>query len=448
MKNLLGLLLIFVSLTGWAQASQLDDYKRLIKKGQKEYQAQNYTASLESLNQAKALGLNLTSQWYYFTALNHMKLENDDLAIENFNKYIDSVSPENSTRGYYFLGQIYTKQQKYDDALTHFELASDTSTQIVLDKAIDSSIEQTLRLQRLNDRSKVHNLALFLGYSYDDNSVNLNPTFFEENIKGHTANYGALYSYLFSSSATSRFEPSIAVVDSYTLDGKFKSNQVVQSKDALQLSAVLPFQFSFSSNKDSNLYNLALSATAVYLPINSINRELALSSIGVRYSLRQNYSTKLILRYELNLNFDRSYGFTTEADDASGLRSEAKIGGLYDLAWGFLQKINTNLAYEASATKGANTKYRKYSIETGFANMVAKKISGNTLLQYYNLNYYEKNPVRIDNQMALSYAISYEMSESSLLDFALKYTDNQSNSELYLSKDVSVNLQYSKMLSF
>ena len=444
-------ILVFVILTSlnvWAQSSEQDAYNRLIKQSQKQYQSFDFKASLESLAQAKSKGLPLTSQWYYYSALNNMKLQNDDVAIENFNKYIDSVSTENSTRGYYFLGQIFTKQKKYEEALTHFELASDTSTDLKLDKAIDSSIEKTLRLQRLNDHSKTHNLALLLGYGYDDNAVNLNASFFEENLKGHVFSYGGAYSYLAFSGLTSRLEPTIAVIDSYTLDGKFKSNEVVQSKDALQINAVLPFQFSFSNSKDSNLYNLALSTYAVYLPISSTQRELALTSIGVKYSLRQTLHSKFALKYEFNLNFDRSYGFTTDADDASGLRSEGRLSGVYDLSYSFIERLNGNIAVEVSATKGSNTKYRKYYADIGFSNTLAKKLTGNASLQYYHLNYYEKSPVRSDNQFALNYALAYEISEDSIFDAGLKYSDISSSSDLNKSKDVSLNLNYAKIFSF
>lgn len=447
MKYILVATLLF-SLSGWAQTVQQDEYARLIKQSQKQYQAQDHQASLESLNQAKTMGLPLTSQWYYFSALNNMKLQNDDAAVESFNKYIDSVNPENSTRGYYFLGQIYTKQKKYDEALTHYELASDTSTDLKLDKAIDSSIERTLKLQRLNDRNKTNNLALLLGYGYDDNAVNLNASFFEENLKGHAFNYGGSYSYLVSNSATSRFEPTLAVVDSYTLDGKFKSNEVVQSKDALQINAVLPLQFSFSNNKEGNLYNLALSNYAVYLPLNSTKRELALTSIGVTYSLRQTLHSKLALKYELNLNFDRSYGFTDESDDASGLRSEAKVGGVYDLSYSFVERLNGNVGAELSATKGTNTKYRKYYVDVGFSNTLSKQLTANSLLQYYHLNYYEKSPVRSDNKIALTYALTYEISEDSVFDASLKYSDIKSTIDLNTSRDLSVSLQYAKVFSF
>ena len=448
MKYTFGLLLLIISLKGWAQASNQDDYTKLIKKGQKQYQAQDYKATLESLNQAKALGVPLTSQWYYYAALSNMRLQNDEPAIQNFNKYIDLVSPENSTRGYYFLGQIYTKQQKYEDALTHFELASDTSTEPVLDKAIDGSIERALKLQRLNERSKSHNLAMLVGYGYDDNAVNLNASFFEENLKGHAFSYGGSYSYLASSSLTSRFEPMIAVIDSYTLDGKFKSNEVVQSKDALQINAVLPFSFSFSNSKDSNLYNLSLSTYAVYLPIASTKRELALTSLGVKYSLKQTLQSKLALKYEINFNFDRSYGFTVDTDDASGLRSEGRLNGVYDLSYGFLEKLNGNVAVEVSATKGSNTKYRKYSADIGFSNTLAKKLSANSSLLYYHLNYYEKSPVRSDNQIALTYTLTYEVSEDSVFDAGLRYNDISSTSELNRSKDVALTLNYAKIFSF
>lgn len=447
MKYILVLALL-TSLNCWAQSSEQDEYSRLIKQSQKQYQAQDYKASLESLNQAKALTPQLTSQWYYFSALNNMKLQNDEAAVENFNKYIDSVSPENSTRGYYFLGQIYTKQKKFEEALTHYELASDTSTDLKLDKAIESSIEKTLKLQRLNDRSKTHNLAMLLGYGYDDNAVNLNASFFEENLKGHAFNYGASYSYLASSSLTSRVEPTIAVIDSYTLDGKFKSNEVVQSKDALQINAIVPVQFSFSESKDSNLYNLALNTYAVYLPLTSTKRELALTSIGVRYSLRQTLHSKLALKYEVNLNFDRAYGFTADSDDASGLRSEARMGGVYDLSYSFAERLNGNIAAEVSATKGSNTKYRKYYIDVGFSNTLAKKLTANSSLQYYHLNYYEKSPVRNDNQLAVTYTLAYEVSEDSIFDAGLKYSDISSTSDLNTSRDLSVSLQYAKVFSF
>lgn len=447
MKYILVATLLF-SLSSWAQTNSQDEYTRLVKQSQKQYQAQDYQASLESLNQAKTIGMPLTSQWYYFSALNNMKLQNDEVAVENFNKYIDSVEPENSTRGYYFLGQIYTKQKKYEEALTHFELASDTSTDLKLDKAIDSSIERTLRLQRLNERNKIHNLALLLGYGYDDNAVNLNASFFEENLKGHAFNYGGSYSYLISNSANSRVEPTIAVVDSYTLDGKFKSNEVVQSKDALQINAVLPVQFSFSNNKVGNLYNLALSTYAVYLPLTSTKRELALTSLGVTYSMRQTLHSKLAFKYELNFNFDRSYGFTDENDDASGLRSEGKVGGVYDLSYDFVERLNGNIAAELSATKGANTKYRKYYFDIGFSNTLSKQLSANSSLQYYHLNYYEKSPVRSDNQIALTYALAYEISEDSVLDAGLKYSDISSTNELNASRDLSVSLQYAKVFSF
>lgn len=448
MRNLI-VAAVVVHILSFAATAETEkqNLERVTNKSIELYNDQRYEESIALLDSIKS-SRNQYINWYYYYGLNHARLNNYAAATDNLQAYIKGSNVNDTAKAYYNLGLVQFYNGEYDKALTSLELAMDVSTDSKQDALTEALIDRVIRYQNYFENNKKTNLSFLLGYTFDTNAVNLAPSSFADNLNGHILGYGVSISHKAVDRYNFVFEPSFAVLDNYTLDSQFKSNSVLQSADALQFLVSAPIRFYFEEENLSNKFDFSINAYSVYLPINTTTRELSLTSFYVKGQVYSPITYDNAIKYNLTLSVDKSHGFSSDNDDASGLR--------FDFLGTFVQYTSksdaANVFYDIgidySSTKGINTRYKRYTGAVGYSWPTWANTYSSARLSYQYLNYPDKTAPRTDNLGSLSYNISKDMGDRATLGFVTTYTNNSSNTDLNKYSDVSAGLQYTKSVGF
>lgn len=443
MKKFFLCLLIF-TLHAYA-ADDLAKVEDITNQSIEKFNNQEYADSLVLLDSIKNSRHQYVN-WYYYYALNQTYLNKYDEAIRGFNTYINKSNINNSAKAYYYIGLIQFRRGEYDKALNSLELSLDVSGDPELDKMTEKLIDKVIRYQNHFENSKKNNVTFLAGYNYDTDVLNLSPDSFADGLSGHVFSYGVSISRKVVDRYNFIFEPTLAILDNYTMDKSFKSDSNLQSSDALQFLLSVPIRFFFEDEEYPNQFDFSLNGYAVYIPINTSTRELSLSSFFVKANVLTPYSPKWAIKYNTLLAVDKSYGFNSDDDDASGLRFEFLTTFVNNLP------ESKNLFYDIgvnyNSAKGANSRYGKYIAGVGYGFPSFKETYSSVRLGYFYLNYPDKSSARIDSNASLSYNVSKEIDSKSSLSFSAAAAYNNSNSELNKYTDINLGIQYSYNFGF
>lgn len=276
------------------------------------YNQQKYDDSVKALARI-GNERNQYVNWYYYYGLNQMQLQNHDNALRSLEIFIRRSPVQNTPRAYYYMGRIQFQKGDYEKAITSLELSLDVSTDPQLDSMSEELLDKCIRYQNFYENSKRGNFSLLLGYSYDDNVLNLSKSLFPEKLNGHVLTYGGALSYKIVNHYDFNIDPTIAVLDNYTFNENFKANSTVQSADALQVLASVPVRFTFGEGVKTKKFDLSLNYYNVYLPLNESKRELANTSIFLRLQALASLSAKFAMKYNVVVASDKARVVITDS---------------------------------------------------------------------------------------------------------------------------------------
>ena len=438
----LATLLIFTVLSiGAGAAPAAQNVEKILNQSIELYNKQQYPESLKLLDSIR-LSREQIPVWYYYYGLNQARLRLYDDSLANFASYIRKTDHASTARAYYFTGLVQFYKGEYERAGNSLELASDLSTDPKLDRVIDQLIERTLKYREYYETHTATNVNFLLGYNYDTDVLNISKELSTENLTGNIFNYGVSLSHRVIDQYNFIFEPSVAVLDTYTLDSTFKANSTVQANDLLQALVSAPVIFYVDDAKSSTRYDISLNAYTSYLPISSQARELYLSSLFLKGKTVTQLSSRFYLNVTGTAATDTSYAFTSDDDDASGLRLE-----LYTSLVQYLSKEkNYSLSYDLGAStknaKGINPRFTKYSAGLGYGFPSFMGTVSFVKLGFENLSYKDKAIPRTDSKSTFDYVLSKSLSAQSSLGVSFGADSNTSNVELYKYNDFNVGFQY------
>lgn len=448
-SNTIAVAVIFLSQIVWANTGvNKQQLQQITNKSIELYNKQQYVQALSALEQIKSSRQQYVN-WYYYHGLNHMRLRNYDQALASFESYVRGANITDTARAYYYMGLIQFNQGNYDKAINSLELSMDVSQDPKLDQLTETLIDRTIRHQNYYENSKKANIALIVGYTYDSNVLNLSQDQFAEKLNGHVFNYGGSFSYKVVDKYSFVFEPTLAILDSYSLDSGFKANSTIQSSDALQGLLSLPLRFYDGEGVLAKRYDMSLNIYQVHLPLTTSKRELALSSFFLRGQIFTPFSSRYNMRYNAVIAADKSHGHSTDDDDASGLRLEFLATFTQYLSDRGINNVFYDLGAENNGAKGVNARYQRYIAGVGYMFPTFGSTTSAVRLGYVHMAYPDRAPARRDNQVNFSYNMMKELqSLNASVGFNLGAVSNSSNSDLNKYSDYSAGLLYTQNISF
>lgn len=419
-----------------------------VARGYDEYSHKNYEEVLlmvQAVKEAKQM----TTKWLYLEGLTLLRLgryKEAEASLDAFAKKMDA-SGTPSARGYYFLGLSYFYQGQYQKSLNTFQISQDISVDPQLDRTLDAQIDKSIRFRDYYDSHKAGTFAMFLGYQYHNNVLTLSSSSVDESLNGHVFNYGVSLGYRPVDKMNFVFEPTVTVVDRYTLDKTFKANSTLQALDVLQAAVSLPVLFYFGNNRGMQ-YNVSLNAFTTYLPINSTSRDLYLSSVFLKLKTLFDISQTMSMDIALTGGSDTGYNFTSDDDDSSGTRGDLTVLLRQLLNNDRTEMLTYSIGAAAKTSKGINNRYQKLIASLGYQFPSFAETNSTVQLTYENLSYPDKTVPRKDNKVELEYTVSQALTPSSTLNYSLGGTVNSSDVDIYKYDDYYLGLQYVLILGF
>lgn len=413
-----------------------------------EYNRKNYEEVLlmvEATKEAKQM----TAKWLYIEGLSLLRLgrySEAEAALDAFAKKMESVGTP-SARGYYFLGLAYFYQGQYQKSLNTFQISQDISVDPVLDRSLDTQIDKSIRFRDYYDSHKPGTFALFLGYEAHNNVLNLSSSSVGKSLNGHVFNYGLSLGYRPIDRMNFVFEPTVTVVDRYTMDRTFKADSTLQALDVLQAAVSLPVLFYFGNNRGVQ-YNVSINAFTTYLPINSTNRDLYLSSVFLKLRTLFDISQNMSMDISLLGGSDTGYNYTLEEDDSSGTRGDLTVLLRQILNSDRTELLTYSIGAAVKSSKGINYRYQKLRLAIGYQFPSFAETNSFVELDYENLSYPDKIVPRKDNKVDIKYTVSQSLTPSSTVNYSLGGAVNTSDSEVYKYDDYYLGLQYVFVVGF
>lgn len=443
------LLLVIQFVFSFQAGAEAQSSEKTINQVIQSYNSQNYSEALAILEKIKNTR-DTNTNWYYYYALIQTRLNNYPEALENFEHYVKNSDATNvaSARAYYYIGLIQFQRGEFEKAMNSLEIALDISVDPQLDTMTELLIDKTIRYQNYFESSKRTNITFLFGYNFDANAINLSPNFFDDNLNGNVFGYGVSASHKIVDRYKFVFEPTLAALDNYTFDSKFKANSTLQATDALQILVSLPFRFFFNEGKFSNRYDISLNGYSVYLPVASTTREISLSSVFLKTQILTPYSNNFAIRYNATLAADTAYGFTTEDDDSTGARLELLTTFTHFLSQQNINNMFYDIGADFNAAKGINGRFQKFSTGVGYMYPSLRETISSIRLGASLLNYPDKAEPRNDTQAVVSYNITKAFQSGSTLGFSASAVSNSSNIALNKYTDFVAGVQFTKSFGF
>jgi hypothetical protein len=159
-------------------------------------------------------------------------------------------------------------------------------------------------------------------------------------------------------------------------------------------------------------------------------------------------SDKYSIRYNTVLAVDKAYGFTADADDASGVRLEFLVNFTDYISKESSNNLFWDLGAAIDSARGENARYQKYSTGGGYVFESFAATLSSLRLGYQYLKYPDRSSPRTDNQLTLTYTLDKALSKNSNLGVSVAAVNNSSNTDLYKYNDVTAGLQYTKSIGF
>jgi hypothetical protein len=362
-----------------------------------------------------------------------------DEAEAKLNTYLKKEGT--SAKGHYFLGLVSFNKGEYQKALNSFQVSQDLSQNSNLDRLLDIQMDKSIRFRDYYDGHKPGSFNLFISYQAHKNVLGLSQDFVDKSLEGHILNYGLSLGYRPVDRINFVLEPTIIVTDRYTLDSSLKADSTLQSLDALQALATLPVTFFFGSNSGIQ-YNLSLNGYASYLPINTTNRELYLSSVFLKGRVLLDITQKLSADISVTAASDKGYNFASDDDDGTGPRSEVSLFLKHFLNRERSRFLTYGLGGSVKNATGVNARYQKGFVSVDYQIPSFWDTESSFELRYEYLTYPDKLVPRKDSKGAFAYTLTQPLTQNMALGYNIGVESNYSDVELYKYNDYYAGLQF------
>lgn len=413
--------------------------KFLYKYGVALYKVGNYNKSLSVLSMAEGGDQDLLEHNYY-VALNHLKLNELDKALELFGDIQEEKNVELSPTAAFFAGSIEFQKALYPKAKERFLYVLDTAKDPNLDKQAEAKIEEIDRIEQfLESQREILRYNLYAGLQYDGNVLNIAAQNLATSADAFRLMYGGSVTYNYYRTMKSLYAAEISFSDMYSVDKNFKSDSTIQAVDPQQYGLRLPANFNhgmfkktFASNITPYLSNLNMSADG------GGTRKLILASSGIALDTQWDHSDSIFHILKFDYVIDKSNLEVTSADDnQSANRMSFNYNWMKLLTKTGEKSFLADAGYVSNKSDGKNNNYTKILIAGTYSFPWSAKYKGSARLDYSDLKYPDNSNSRKDSIIGVTLGATQDLNKKSNMSLTLSYLMNNSNVDSY---------KYNKML--
>lgn len=395
------------------------------------YKIGNYSSSLAMFSMAEGDQSRALERSYYI-ALNQMKLKEYDKALKELNDIRDEKNPELSPISAYFAGTIEFRRQNFQDARKNFEFVLDNSNDPKLDEQAEQMLEQLDRAESFMSSSRERfRVTATIGAIYDSNVLSISQQNLATDTAAYRANYGATILTNLYRSYPSELGLQLGVNDYYSVDKNFKGEATLQTADALEWAALLPYKTQLEASSRTYFFDVTPAAKSLYMAPTGGTRKSIASTALISANMTTALNNLWMVRAGLELGSDKFTLDVPEEDDQSGSRItvNGSLTRLLDLKGA--TSLTGDLSYTDSKTKGTNYISKKSVLAATYGFPLFKSSLGAFRLEYTNQAYPQALVDRTDKITSATLSAMTPLNKSWNLAVTAMGSTSDSQVELY-----------------
>lgn len=430
----------------YQKASELDPENDtfLYKYGVSLYKTGNYNKSLSILSMAEE-GNQDPVEHRYYVALNHLKLNETDKALEDFGDIQEEKHVELSTPAAFYAGTIEFQKALYPKAKERYQFVLDNSKDPKLDKQAEAKIEEIDRIEAfLESQKEILRYTLFTGLQYDGNVLNISTQNLATNSEAYRLLYGGSLTYYYYRTMKSKYAAEVSVSDMYSVDKNFKSDVTIQSTDPLQYGARLPINSSHSLFKRTFSSNVTPYISVLSMSDNGGSRKPILNTSGLSLDTQWDQGNDKFHIIRFDYAADKSSIEVTDPDDKqSGKRMSLNYNWMKLLNQTGEKSFLADVGYMSNTAEGKNYSYSKTSLGGTYSFLWSTKYRGSARADYATQNYSQSTAGRKDTIYGVTLGASQELNRKNNIALTLSYFMNNSTVEDYKYNKAVLGFTYS-----
>ncbi|MBL7543463.1 MAG: tetratricopeptide repeat protein [Bdellovibrionaceae bacterium] len=402
------------------------------------YKVGNYNKSLSVLSMAEGGGQDQVEHNYY-VALNHMKLNELEKALELFDDIQEEKDIEISPTAAFFAGTIEFQKSLYPKAKDRFQFVLDNSKDPKLDRQAENRIEEIDRIEQfLESQREILRYSLFTGLQYDGNVLNVATQNTTTGAEAYRLMYGGALTYYYYRTMKSKFAIEPWIADMYSVDKNFKNDSTIQAVDPLQYGVRIPTNFNYSLLSKSFSLNVTPYLAMLNMSDNGGARRQIMSSTGLALDTQWDHSPTVFHILKMDYIMDKSSLVVASPDDEqSAKRMSFNYNWMKLLNPSGDKSFVADLGYASNSSEGKNNNYAKYILAGTYSFPWSAKYKGSARFDYSDMKYPDNSNSRKDTVYGMTVGASQDLNKKNNISLTLSYIMNNSNVESY---------KYNKML--
>ncbi len=373
------------------------------------------------------------AEYDYYIALNHMKLEEFDKALEEFESIRDDKDPYYSAVAGYLAGSIQFQFQKYDEARKNFETVLDISNDPKLDADAEKMIEAMNQIEAFKEIQKQYlRYSFFTGLTYDQNVLNVATQNLATNVEAYRLGYGSTVWYKISKKEKSEVGLQALYSDIYSVDKSGKATPTLQSADPQVMSLSVPMKFQGEAKENTPFYSVTPSYQLLFMNPDGTKRRQVLGTLQLTSDMTKPVTPTWIGVYKLEYGKDQSFLTASSVDDE--LNAERWTLGTTQVKLLNAQGTQTlagDWNYTHNRAQGLNNEYKRQTLGLTYGFPSFSGYAGSFRIETVSADYFRSSAFRLDSGRTFTLGHSKEIAKALSFSGNIIYTQNTSNVDLY-----------------
>lgn len=393
------------------------------------YKTNQYNKSLAVLAMAEG-GPQSVAEHNYYVALNHLKLQETDKALDKFRYVRDENDPQLSATASFLAGNLEFQKEQYAEARKSFNYTLDQSKDPEIDRQSEDMLEQIDQIENYNASAKDKlSYTLSLGASYDGNVLNIARQNITTDVEAYRLSYGGSLIYKLFQSFKTEWSAVVAASDIYSVDKTMVANATLQAADPLVYSLSSPVRTQFATKTKNFLVNVTPTISLLTMNVENNQRKPILQSVTLGSDVSFQIAPTWMSTYKLELNQDNSFLSSAADDDQTGLRTTVGMVQTKLLDPKATKTVAGDLGYVSNQARGKNNNYTKTVLGMTYSFPAPSKYIGTIRAELGSQKYIDNTNERLDTTYTLTFGAVKSLQKYLSVNYNMQMVGNSSNVE-------------------